>query len=221
VIENGASTVVGIVAGLGSLLAVLALCLVGRLVASPPPRARRRQAQQQQPRDPNPSRDGHPNRPLVGWAQRPTAHPVSAGAQLNLAGVAVAGPVFRVATSVREAAPAAVAIARPVVRRTPIVIHPVDRPYWDLQHWELVGNRLTGFYRTPYGSYAGYILDPQAPRPQFFIVHPPEELQQHPHRACFHPVGAGTFSIHFGIAPTNPDAGILEVEKVLGEALSR
>ena len=219
-IDNGASTGIGIVAGLGSLLAVLALCMVGRRVASPPQRARRRQAQQQ-PRDPNPSQDGYQNRPLVKWAQRPTAQPVSVGAQLHQTGGAVAGPVARVATTVREMAPAAVAIARPVVRRTPVVIHPVDRPYWDLRHWYRVGDRLTGFYRTRGGSYEGYILDSQAPRPQFFIVHPPQELHKHPHAICFRPVGRGTFAIHFNPAPRNPDAGILEVEKVLGEALSR
>jgi hypothetical protein len=106
------------------------------------------------------------------------------------------------------------------VRRAPLVLRPINRPYWDLQHWLRQGDRLVGFYRTPQGSYGGYILHPDLPRPEFFIVRPPKELEQHRHWICFRPIGNETYSVHFNPAPQNPDAGILEVEKVLTEALT-
>jgi hypothetical protein len=119
------------------------------------------------------------------------------------------------AVGVRDVAP-----GRWATGAEPVVIHPVDRPYWALQHWNLVGNRLNGFYRTPHGSVRGYVQYPQAPRPEFYIVQPPKELRQHSHWMCFHPAGADTFSVHFYPAPPSADAGILEIEKVLGEAFS-
>jgi len=100
------------------------------------------------------------------------------------------------------------------------VVSPIDRPYWDLKHWQLKGDQLVGFYRTRYGSYEGCIKHPRFSRPEFYIVEPPEQLRHHPHWICFHSIGGNRYAIHFSPAPPNPDAGILEVEKVLVEALS-
>jgi hypothetical protein len=204
--------VVGIVglAGLGGLLTALALYVAGRSKASPPKRASgeavRRPAQ--------PVSTGAGERSVTSVAQNPASQPTRASMS----------SAWQLASSVRDvgvrgATAYAAPRARPVVARTPIVVRPINRPYWEIQHWQLVGDRLNGFYRTPRGSFEGYILQPKSPRPQFFIVQPPKELEQHSHRPCFHFVGGATYSIHFSTPPPNPDAGILEVEKVLGEAL--
>ena len=107
--------------------------------------------------------------------------------------------------------------------RRPILLRPVNRPYWDLTHWREVGDRLAGYYRTPWGSFEGYVLHAKGKRPQFFIVQPPAALKNHIHWICFHDTGQlnDTYSIHFSPAPTDADTGILAVEKVLGEALAQ
>jgi hypothetical protein len=86
-----------------------------------------------------------------------------------------------------------------------------------------VGDQLVGFYRTPWGSVEGRILHVTGKRPQFYLVNPPPELEKHPHRACFHRTGqnTNTYLVHLWPAPENPDAGILAIEKVLGEALAQ
>jgi hypothetical protein len=117
-----------------------------------------------------------------------------------------------------QAAEGALPAAEPPSARITLV--PIVRQYWDLNYWKLGGDRLTGFYRTRYGSYEGYIIHPKSSRPEFYIVKPPEELRHHRHWVCFHHIGGGRYSIHFSPAPSFPDAGILEVERVLAEALS-
>jgi hypothetical protein len=96
----------------------------------------------------------------------------------------------------------------------------IDRPYCDLRHWQRKGDRLVGFYRTRYGSYEGYIKHPEYSRPEFYIVNPPAELWNHPHRHCFRKAEGDHYAIHFYPVPSFPDAGILEVERVLVEALT-
>lgn len=211
-IETAAVKGIVILAGIGGFLTCLALALVGGLIASPPRYIRWRRARQ--PRVRHPVRGGLANRTLVRPARNAPARPVSSGRQRNPAGTELVGPAARAARGAAEVAP------RGAAGRAPIVVHAIDRKYWEMQHWDLVGNRLTGFYRTPRGSFQGYVLHPQAPRPEFYIVHPPPALQNHPHWVCFHPAGANTFSIHFHPAPPNPDAGILAVETVLMEALT-
>jgi len=102
-----------------------------------------------------------------------------------------------------------------------IVIRPIKRPYWEQKGWKPNGDRLIGFYETPMGLFQGYIEDWRSRRPQFYIIKPPRELRYHNHWACFREKGNNLFWVHFGETPTNPDAGILEIEKVLAEALSR
>ena len=110
---------------------------------------------------------------------------------------------------------------RPTHRVQPRTVRPVQRPYWELQHWRFNGSALVGFYRTPFGSYAGRIENARSRNPSFYIFNPPGALRGHPHWICFHHKGNGRYWIHFSPAPPTPDAGILEVEKVLAEALSR
>ena len=96
-----------------------------------------------------------------------------------------------------------------------------EEPYWRLQHWRIEGSRLAGYYRTKYGSFAGHIEAYDTDSPRFYITEPPPELRAHPHWCCFQRRERGRYWIHFGPAPTDPDTGILEVEKVLAESLER
>ena len=109
------------------------------------------------------------------------------------------------------------------VNRNRVVVKPKDRPYWQMQDWTVVRDRLVGQYRTPLGSTAGYIENYQSREPRFYVVNPPRQLQKHPHRHCFQSReksrGKGHYWVHFGIKPRNPDSGILEIEKNLMEAL--
>ena len=100
-----------------------------------------------------------------------------------------------------------------------MVVGPTGRPYWQLRGWHVENGQLAGFYRTPYGSFAGYIRDWDTNRPEFYIIRPPEALRHHPHWMCFRHRGGGRYFIHFDPPPPNPDAGILSVEEVLTEAL--
>lgn len=113
-------------------------------------------------------------------------------------------------------------VARPATAQQegPIIIRPVRRPYWEQRHWQPRGNRLRGFYQTPHGSFQGYVDNWRSRNPVFYIIKPPPQLRHHPHWACFRKRGANLFWIHFAEQPPDPDAGILEMEKVLAEALA-
>jgi hypothetical protein len=92
--------------------------------------------------------------------------------------------------------------------------------HWQHRYWQPQGDRLVGFYRTEFGSYEGYILNWRSRRREFFIIGPPRELSSHMHASCFFPRGNDLFFVHFGRTPSSVDAGILEVEMVLAEALT-
>ena len=215
-VEPGIVKGIAILAGMGGLLTGALLERVGQRIAAP---HRHKEARARRPRRTGEEQtiirvSGLPPSPNR-TAERSTVAdvenlPQTRGQPVNahkLGKVVIAEPIRVGPSRVRNG-------------RSSRLVKPVDRPYWQLQHWKEAGDRLTGFYRTPYGSYEGYILHPNAPRPQFFIKKPPAALKEHPHWICFHSVGKGTYSIHFSPAPPTPDAGILEVEKVLGEALS-
>jgi len=93
-------------------------------------------------------------------------------------------------------------------------------PVCQLQRWRKAEDRLLGQYRTPTGSWEGYVLYPDTRRPQFFIRNPPPELRQDPRWRCFHPKGEGVYLIHFSPTPTSTAAGILEIERILAEAIA-
>ena len=100
-----------------------------------------------------------------------------------------------------------------------IAEHAVD-PYWLEMGWKIAGNRLVGFYRTRMGSYEGHISDWQTKQPLFFITSPPSELARHEHVYCFRPRGNGLYWVHFRRLYSDIDAGIIEIETVLAQALA-
>jgi hypothetical protein len=108
------------------------------------------------------------------------------------------------------------------VQRNRVVVKPKYRPYWQTQDWVVVGDTLVGQYKTPLGSTAGYIENYKSREPLFYVVNPPTQLKRHPHRHCFQSRESrdkGHYWVHFGTKPRNPDSGILEIEKILMEAL--
>jgi hypothetical protein len=112
-------------------------------------------------------------------------------------------------------------VVRPV-KRNRVVVKPIYRPYWQIQGWVAVGDTLVGQYMTPLGSTVGHIENYKSREPLFYVVNPPAQLKGHPHRHCFQSRssrGKGHYWVHFGTKPRNPDSGILEIEKILMEAL--
>ncbi len=106
-------------------------------------------------------------------------------------------------------------------RRSPVVVARVDkRPFWQIRNWHRNGNTLTGYYRTPLGSFAGKVVL-QAGRPAFFIKNAPKALLKGPHGMCFQERPGGWYSVHFSKTSKEVDAGIVSVEMLLFEALSK
>ena len=210
---------IAIFSGIGVLAAALALYRVGRPSASPPWIGREIVTDTAVAHVV--ARNDITSQPIAAVAQAATVRPLI-----------VPRPVSPVRIEPRRPSPRAAGAGRVVViqpatgsstpTRRPILLRPIDRPYWDLTHWREVGDRLTGFYRTPLESIEGYVLHAKSERPEFYIVQPPAALQKHKHAICFRDTGqkTNTYSIHFSPAPRDPDTGILAVEKVLGEALA-
>jgi hypothetical protein len=109
------------------------------------------------------------------------------------------------------------------IRRT-VTVQRSTRPYYEEQGWQVSGGRwfstpkLTGYYRTPFGSYKGEI-DPSYLK--FSIINPPEELKSHSHWVCFSYRGGGRYSVHFRIRPRDIDSGIMQVERMLCESFEK
>ena len=207
----------------GSAVKVMRLILaaitgVGRREASPPERTARSTATATTESRPRTTpRSGRtvilPTEPGL-----PLIEVIAPGSNIQPAIPPTEGPVAVLPSSpghaVRQRAPAAEAAS------SRIRLRPLERPYWETKRWKLKGDRLIGFYRTPYGSYEGYIKEPKSERPEFFIINPPNELRSHPHARCFQRREEGHYAVHFYPAPSCPDAGILEVERVLVEAFT-
>lgn len=219
-IEREVAAGIAIFSGMGILAAALALYRVGRPSASPPWTGRESVADSPVPHVVARNAVTSPSPPLA--AQIVTVRPqivVSPGSPVRIEPRTPgprdpeSGRVIVVVPTAGSSTPA----------RRPILLRPVNRPYWDLTHWREDGDCLTGFYRTPWGSFDGYVRHAKGERPEFYIAQPPAALWKHKHAICFRDTGqkTNTYSIHFSPAPRDPDTGILAVEKVLGEALAQ
>lgn len=89
---------------------------------------------------------------------------------------------------------------------------------WQDRGWQRSGSRYTGFYRTPFGAYEGFIDERYRGNLEFYIRNAPDCLQLHSHRACFWPKGKGLLYVHFSKAARTPDEGIMAIERILKEA---
>jgi len=89
---------------------------------------------------------------------------------------------------------------------------------WKDKGWQRRGSRYTGFYRTPFGAYEGFIDERYRGNLEFYIRNAPDCLQLHSHRTCFWPKGKGLLYVHFSKAARTPDEGIMAIERILKEA---
>lgn len=94
-------------------------------------------------------------------------------------------------------------------------------PYWTEQGWARQGNEYTGSYRTPYGSFTGWIQDHGDGDIDFYLHAPPEALRDHAHWACFQDRGDGWFLVHMGRKPRDVSSGILAIERLVTAAFRR
>jgi hypothetical protein len=106
------------------------------------------------------------------------------------------------------------------IRRLRLVHIPASRnPLWQDRHWIKAGNRLTGAYRTEFGSIAGEIRIENG-APSYYILRPPDALLKGGHGPCFRSRGGGRYWVHFSEHTSgNIDAGIVAVEALLVRAL--
>ena len=94
------------------------------------------------------------------------------------------------------------------------------RTLWEIRGWKRVGNRLTGAFRTPRGSFVGEVVLKGRGVPEFYILNPPAGLLSGPHGPCFRSRGGGRYFVHFGLSSPDIDAGIVGLEKLIARALS-
>ncbi|REJ71275.1 MAG: hypothetical protein DWQ34_00910 [Planctomycetota bacterium] len=94
------------------------------------------------------------------------------------------------------------------------------RSLWEIRGWTRNGNRLTGAFRTPKGSFVGEVALKRRGAPEFYIINPPEGLLRGSHGPCFRSRGGGKYWVHFGLANPDVDAGIVAIEKLIVRALS-
>jgi hypothetical protein len=115
----------------------------------------------------------------------------------------------------------ALRIIRKITRIRPVIkVERSRRPYHEEQGWQhtngLFSSKLTGYYRTRYGSFKGKIE--LGFNPSFYIHNPPAELRDHSHWICFSARSGGWYSIHFSTRPRDVDSGIMTVERLITEA---
>lgn len=89
---------------------------------------------------------------------------------------------------------------------------------WQDKGWRRRGSRYTGYYRTPFGAYEGFIDERYRGNLEFYIKDAPDCLKLHSHRACFWPKGKGLLYVHFSRAARTADEGIMAIERILTEA---
>lgn len=94
-------------------------------------------------------------------------------------------------------------------------------PYHREQGWKKNVGVYQGYFRCRLGAFKGEIKESCNGDFTFYIFNPPSELLAGSHKACFSPIGSGCFHIHFRIKSNNLDSGIMAVERLLTQSLSR
>jgi len=107
--------------------------------------------------------------------------------------------------------PVGPASARTIVERDTV-------PLWAERHWQKSGQTYTGFYRTEFGSWEGRIEETPGGLIRFYLNKPPACLSSHSHYSCFLPKGGGLYEVHFRIPAKTASDGIVQIERILGEA---
>lgn len=93
------------------------------------------------------------------------------------------------------------------------------QPFYVERGWQLRGNTLHGWYRTRRGAVEGRIERAFGDGARYFIINPPQKLLTGEHSSCFHQRGENRFEVHFSKKPADLTGGIMELERLLFEAL--
>ena len=92
--------------------------------------------------------------------------------------------------------------------------------YWQDKSWIKKGDTYQGRFGFNGHSCPGTVIWGKRGLKDCFIAHPPRELWESEHRACFFPRGNGNYLVHFHKVPRSVDATILTVENVLNKAIT-
>lgn len=107
----------------------------------------------------------------------------------------------------------------PAAREAAVPVTRQEQPYSEQAGWVQYGNRLTGAYHTPYGSFCGQIELHAGGDAEFFLYQPSEAIMRHSHWVCFQQRGGnGWYFVHMGRRPKDVSSGILTIERLITEA---
>ena len=98
-----------------------------------------------------------------------------------------------------------------------------NKPYWQAMGWRSDGELYLGSYQPLGYSFPGRIV--RSDGTWVFLVWLQDlwpGLQAHPHWGCYRRQSANDkwYRVHWNIRPTSIDAGMLDIERTLAEALS-
>ena len=104
------------------------------------------------------------------------------------------------------------------IRSSRIVVQRQEKPYWEEKGWTKNNGDYWGYYKTKYGSWRGRIKELFLGSYEFIIFEPPDYIKNFSHSSCFRFIGENTVSVHFSRKPKDISAGIIEIERMIGEA---
>ena len=93
------------------------------------------------------------------------------------------------------------------------------RQFYEERGWQLRGRSLHGWFRTRHGAFRGQVDNPFSASPIYSLFDPPQKLIDGPHGPCFRQKDQNRFEIHWNSKPSDVNAGILQIEHTLLEAL--
>jgi hypothetical protein len=91
-------------------------------------------------------------------------------------------------------------------------------PYWQERGWTREGNVYHGNYQTPFGAFAGHIVEHRSNHIDFYFYSPSQQIQAHSHWVCFQHHGNDWYLVHMGTMPKDVSSGILTIERLIAEA---
>lgn len=94
-----------------------------------------------------------------------------------------------------------------------------SQTFYEERGWRLRDNALHGWCRTRRGAVQARIDGPFGASPRYSLINPPKQLLNGPHGGCFRQKEANRFEVHWNSKPADVNAGILQLEHLLFEAL--
>ncbi len=97
------------------------------------------------------------------------------------------------------------------------VVRCMPRAFWEKLGWERTGDTYQGYYRTPFGSFQGYIVQ-QGKVFCVYIFNPPAEAKKHPKWSCFVHTGNGWFWVNQKRFAKDVDGAIMAVQRIIEDS---